>query len=334
MENQYEPPFHQTNTMTNLVIEIADYAGHICSHENLSKHPDFRRENRILTIYSSLAIEQNTLSLEQVTDVINGRHIIGPPEDIREVQNAYQAYDHLNELDPYSVRDLLKAHKWMTAELVKESGTFRSGNVGVFAGDQMIHAGTPAKLVPDLIKELFIWMKNSGIHPLIKSCIFHYEFEFIHPFQDGNGRTGRLWHTLILSKCKPFFAWVPIENMIHEHQQEYYDALQQAYSSGESTVFVEFMLTMIRDILSEIVTVQNKDTATKTRYRNTAPQSTEDRILHLLEDDPEMSSNDIAELIGLSQRQILRIMSKLKGEGKLMHEGSRKKGRWICVPSR
>ena len=167
----------------------------------------------------------------------------------------------------------------MTAELVKESGTFRSGNVGVFAGDRMIHAVTPAKLVPDLIKELFIWMKNSGIHPLIKSCIFHCEFEFIHPFQDGNGRTGRLWHTLILSKWKPFFAWVPIESMIHEHQQEYYDALQQADSSGESTVFVEFMLTMI-------------------------------------------------------QRQILRIMSKLRGEGKLIHEGSRKKGRWICVPSR
>ncbi len=162
------------------------------------------RENRIKTIHSSLAIEQCTLSLEQVSDVINEKRVLAPPKEIQEVKNAYEAYEKLHKLAPYSLKDLLTAHKYMMSNLVSEAGTFRSRGVGVYAGEQLIHAGTPAQYVPETMKDLFGWLKESKLHPLIKSCVFHYEFEFIHPFEDGNGRTGRLWHSLILQRWKVF----------------------------------------------------------------------------------------------------------------------------------
>ena len=216
MPDTYIPPFTMTDEITNLVIDIAELTGAMTVSEQLSKNPKLRRENRIKSIHSSLAIEQNTLTVEQVSDVIDGKRVLGPPQDIREAQNAYEAYEAMSGLNPYSVRDLLKAHKTMMDGLVKEAGVFRSKGAGVYAGSQLIHAGTPANYVPDLISQLFNWLKKSKLHPLIKGCIFHYEFEFIHPFADGNGRTGRLWHTLILSKWQEFFLWIPIETIIHE----------------------------------------------------------------------------------------------------------------------
>jgi Fic family protein len=214
--DNYIPPFTMTDEITNLVIEIAELTGAMTVSEQLSKNPKLRRDNRIKSIHSSLAIEQNTLTEEQVSDVIDGKRVLGPPQDIREVQNAYEAYEIMSKLNPHSVKDLLKAHKIMMEGLVKEAGVFRSKGVGVYAGDQLIHAGTPANYVPDLVGQLFEWLKKSKLHPLIKGCIFHYEFEFIHPFADGNGRTGRLWHTLILAKWQEFFLWIPIETIIHE----------------------------------------------------------------------------------------------------------------------
>ena len=191
-ECDYNPPFEITNEIIELVAQINELTGMIIVSEKLSSNPVLRRENRIKTIYSSLAIEQNTLTFEQVTDVINGKRILAPPKDIKEVKNAYEIYEKLTLLNPYSIKDLLKAHKILTADLINESGRFRTKGAGVYQGNQLIHAGTPPQYVSELIEQLFSWLKKSKVHPLIKACVFHYEFEFIHPFQDGNGRVGRL----------------------------------------------------------------------------------------------------------------------------------------------
>lgn len=252
MGNEYKPPFTMTEEITNLVIEIAELTGKLSLSERLSKNPKLRRENRIHSIHSSLAIEQNSLDFDQVSDIIDGKRVLGPPQDIKEVKNAFEAYEMLTKLNPYSIKDLLKAHKIMMSDLMRESGIFRNKGVGVYAGTELIHAGTPPQYVPELMEGLFLWLKKSKLHPLIKSCIFHYEFEFIHPFADGNGRTDRLWHTLILSKWKEFFIWIPIETMIQEKQEEYYKMLNAANTDGESTVFVEFMLEILHELLEDL----------------------------------------------------------------------------------
>lgn len=186
MSDIYIPPFTMTDEITNFVIEIAELTGAMTVLEQLSKNPKLRHENRIKSIQSSLAIEQNSLTLEQVSDIIDGKRVLGPPQDIREVQNAYEAYELMTKFNPYSIKDLLRAHKIMMDGLVKEAGIFRSKGVGVYAGENLIHAGTPANYVPDLVGQLFDWLKRSKLHPLVKSCIFHYEFEFIHPFADDD----------------------------------------------------------------------------------------------------------------------------------------------------
>ena len=213
--------------------------------------------------------------------------------------------------------------------LVKEAGRFRGGNVGVYAGDQLIHAGTPANYVPELMEELFSWLKESKYHPLVKSCVFHYEFEYIHPFQDGNGRTGRLWQSLILQKWKDIFAWLPVETLVFENQEKYYKALQSANNAGESTVFIEFMLGMIRDALSEISMTQNKTNVVKNVVINVV--TNEEKILSLLRQDGKLSANMLAKSIGITQRQVQRILSKLKEDGKLIRHGANKNGYWEVI---
>lgn len=338
MGDGYKPPFTMTENITNLVIEIGEFVGRITAHDELSINPRLRRENRIKTIYSSLAIEQNTMSLEQVSDVLDGKRVLAPPQDIREVKNAYEAYEELQKMNPYSIKDLLKAHKFMMNGLVSEAGTFRSKGVGVYAGEQLIHAGTPPQYVPELMKELFDWLKTSKLHPLVKSCIFHYEFEFIHPFTDGNGRTGRLWHSLILQKWKPFFAWLPVETLIYEKQMEYYRVLNQANTDGESTVFVEFMLQMIRDSLYEIVKnqedKQRKNDGVNDGINdgvNKKDLDTESKILLLLQKNPHVTAQSLASILGKSKRQVERILSNLKTEGKLERVGASKNGYWKVI---
>lgn len=231
-----KPPFEITNTIINSVVEIAELVGRLASSKQLSTNPTLRRTNRIRTIHGSLAIEQNTLSLEQVTAVLNGKQVLAPPKDIAEVKNAYEIYERLEELDPYSVDDLLTAHSIMTRGLVEESGMFRTRPVGVVDSEgHVLHFGTLPQYVPDLVMELLDWVKTSEVHMLIRSCVFHYEFELIHPFADGNGRVGRLWHTLLLSKWNPTFAWLPVESIIHDRQQEYYAAINASNDAGEST---------------------------------------------------------------------------------------------------
>ena len=251
--SDYTPPFHITDEITNLVAAISEQIGRITilSHGNLN--PRLRRENRIKTIHSSLAIEHNSLSLEQVTAILDGKRILGNPNEIQEVKNAYETYEMLLSLDPYSVSDLLKAHQTMMAGLIPENGTFRSGGVGVFDGEIVIHLAPPARLVPVQIQDLFHWYQTSKIHPLIRSAIFHYEFEFIHPFADGNGRMGRLWHSLLLGSWNEIFYWLPIEELIRSRQSEYYHALGQSDQAADSRVFVEFLLKVILDSLEEII---------------------------------------------------------------------------------
>lgn len=322
MEDVYKPPFTITEEITNLVIEIGELTGAITLKENMSTNLILRRENRIRSIHSSLAIEQNTLTMEQVSDVINGKIVLGPPQDIREVQNAYEAYEMLTKLNPYSEEDLLRAHNIMMTDLVKESGIFRSKGVGVYNGSELIHVGTPPQYVPDLVSELFEWLKDSSLHPLIKSCIFHYEFEFIHPFADGNGRIGRLWHTLILSKWKEFFLWLPIETLIKERQENYYKALNAANTKGESTIFVHFMLCVIRDTLKELVTDNLENSMEETNETN------EERVVFLLLENGKLSAKRLAAEIGISERQVERIVKGLRASGKIQRIGGNKGGYW------
>ncbi len=300
MEN-YRPPFHITDRITTLVAEIGEEVGRISvlSHGNLNPH--LRRENRIRTIHSSLAIEHNSLSLEQVTAILNGKRILGNPNEIREVQNAYEAYDMMLSLDPYSVKDLLKAHGHMMQKLISENGKFRSGGVGVFAGETLVHMAPPAHLVPSQIQDLFDWYKTSDMHPLIKSAIFHYEFEFIHPFADGNGRMGRMWHSLLLGSWKELFFWLPMEELIKARQQEYYDALEKSDKDADSSDFVQFMLEIILETLKQTSVVGGKTTKNKNASL-TEPVS---RLLAVLGEEP-LSAVQIMERLGLSHRQTFR----------------------------
>lgn len=255
--SEYKPPFQITDKIMNLVADISEQVGRITvlAHGNLNPH--LRKKNRIRTIHSSLAIEHNSLSLEQVTAILNGKRILGNPNEIKEVQNAYAAYEQMLTLNPSSVKDLLKAHKQMMVGLIPENGQFRSGGVGVFDGDVVVHLAPPANFVPQQIQDLFDWYAESEMHPLIKSAIFHYEFEFIHPFADGNGRMGRMWHSLLLGKWKELFYWLPVEDLIRTRQKEYYQALHQADRDVDSHVFVEFMLQIILDTLKETTIVGN-----------------------------------------------------------------------------
>ncbi len=322
MTDNYTPPFTATESITNLVIEIAELTERISLSDRLSRNPKLRRENRIRSIHSSLAIEQNSLTMDQVSDIIDGKRVLGPPQDIREVKNAYEAYELLTRLNPYSIKDLLKAHKVMMSDLVKESGTFRSRGVGVYAGTELIHAGTPPQYVPDLMGQLFTWLKESKLHPLVKSCIFHYEFEFIHPFADGNGRLGRLWHTLILAKWREFFLWIPIETMIHERQDAYYQALNASNAAGESTVFVEFSLKVIRDLLLEL-------SENGTGQADIGQNSTEDKLLALLRQGERHTAKSLALELGISERQVQRILKELKKAGIIERIGANRGGKWI-----
>lgn len=254
MENKYVPPYEITDEMLRLISDIMENLGRLSGVNELEKLPRLRRVNRIKSIHSSLAIENNTLSFEQVTAVINGKPVLAPQKYVLEVQNAFRAYEKLDEINPYSVDDLLKIHGVMTDGLVKEAGQLRSGQVGVYNQDgKVVHLAPPAEFVPGQIAQLFGWVQTSKTNMLIKSSVFHYEFEFIHPFNDGNGRTGRFWQTALLASWKPIFAWIPIESIIKNNQEAYYNAIALSTSQGKSNIFVEFMLDVINNAIKELV---------------------------------------------------------------------------------
>lgn len=302
--SDYKPPFHMTDKMTSLIAEISEQVGRITVLQEGTISPHLRRENRIRTIHSSLAIEHNSLSLEQVTAILDGKRVLGNPNKIKEVQNAYEAYELMLRLNPASVDDLLKAHKLMMNGLVSENGRFRSGGVGVFDGEVLSHMAPPVEFVPEHIQNLFAWYQKSELHPLIKSAIFHYEFEFIHPFADGNGRMGRMWHSLLLGKWKEMFFWLPIEELIQSRQKEYYDALGAADKQADSAGFVELMLEIIRDSLTEI-TVVGRSTDQDSDQVTVQDKMPVERILSALSDET-LSATELMERLGLSHRPTFR----------------------------
>ncbi|MCI8377152.1 MAG: Fic family protein [Lachnospiraceae bacterium] len=302
--SDYKPPFHMTDKMTSLIADISEQVGRITVLQEGISSPHLRRENRIRTIHSSLAIEHNSLSLEQVTAILDGKRVLGNPNEIKEVQNAYETYDLMLQLNPASVDDLLKAHKLMMNGLVPENGKFRSGGVGVFDGEVLIHMAPPAEFVQKHIHNLFAWYQISELHPLIKSAIFHYEFEFIHPFADGNGRMGRMWHSLLLGKWKELFFWLPIEELIQSRQKEYYNALGAADKQADSAGFVELMLEIIRDSLTE-VTVVGSSTDQVTNQVTDQDRTPTERLLSALGDET-LSAADLMKRLGLSHRPTFR----------------------------
>ena len=323
---EQKPPFEITNAMIDHVAEIAELVGRLTSTNQLSANPTLRRTNRIRTIHGSLAIEQNTLTLEQVTAVLNGKQVLAPPKDIAEVKNAYDIYERLDELDLYSVDDLLTAHSIMTRGLVDESGVFRSKPVGVVDQEgHVLHFGTLPQYVPDLVMELLDWVKSSDVHMLIRNCVFHYEFELIHPFADGNGRVGRLWHTLLLSKWNPAFAWLPVEPMIHARQPEYYAAINASNDAGESTVFIEFVLSAIKASLmdaidtSDVMSDGSMDKATL-RWK---------QIEKFLETHEFIMNADVRRICNVSAATANRILVRLVLEKKLLKRNI--KGCWVYI---
>lgn len=257
---------------------------HITVVSGVNNNPKLRRANRIKTIQASLAIENNTLTLEQITALLNGKRVLGTPVEIKEVKNAYEVYEQRLSFNPYSISDLLKAHGILMSDLVNNAGHFRTGGVGVFKGSQVVHMAPPVEFVPKHIDNLFTWYQKSTVHPLIKRAVFHYEFEFIHPFADGNGRTGRLWHIMLLASWKEILAWIPVETLVEERQNEYYDALGKA----DSTIFVEFMLTALRDALKEIQVTDPVE-----------------RLIYVL-GDKELSSSELMRLLNLKHKYTFR----------------------------
>lgn len=308
-----KPPFEINEKIMAEVIDIAELVGKVSVSSQISSNPTLRRTNRIRTIYSSLAIEQNTLDIEQVTAVLSGKRVLAPPKDIAEVQNAYEIYENMDKLNPYSIDDLLKAHRIMVKGLVNEAGEFRSRPVGIVDGDgNVLHFGTLPQYVPKLVEELLEWTEKSDVHMLIKSCVFHYEFELIHPFSDGNGRIGRLWHTLLLSKWNSLFAWLPIESIIHDNQAKYYDAINLSNSNGNSTVFIEFMLSVIKQALKEAVITDNVKTETKSKS-----DVRWNVISDFLKTHDYIMNGDVQKLLGVSSATATRILTGFMKPGKL-----------------
>lgn len=299
MEN-YNPPFTITNEMLSHISSISEKIGRIVPTRNLDNKPHLRRNNKIRSIHSTLKIEANSFSLSQVRDVINGKIILGSQKEIQEVKNAYEAYEDISNIDPYSIEELLKYHGIMTKYLEEESGKFRKGGEGVFDKDVCIFIAPPAQFVSELINDLFSWInkEKQNIHPLLLSAIFHYEFVFIHPFTDDNGRMARLWHTVLLSKWKPIFEFIPLESQIEKFQNEYYDAIAKSHANGNSNAFIEFILKMIDEILDEISIQIEED------FNHTSLFVRE--LLNVMEYDIGYTANEILTKLNLKSKETLR----------------------------
>ena len=297
MEN-YTPPFDLTSEIFEISSEIMENLGKLFDINDLEKLPRLRKISRLKSIHSSLAIEQNTLSLDQVTDIIDGKRVLGPQDEILAVQNAFTAYKELENINPYDLNDLLRIHGIMMNNLVEESGKLRTGAVGVFdAEGNVVHTAPPARMVYSLMQDLFYWIKHSSTPMLIKSCVFHYEFEFIHPFRDGNGRTGRLWQTALLSSWKPIFQWIPIESIIKDNQEAYYNAIARSTLDGKSNTFIVFMLDVINKAIKDILADSRKHYNHLSTYINA--------LMGVIENYPQSATELMAKL-GIKSRNSFR----------------------------
>ena len=336
-EPSYIPPFKVSAEAINLIAEISAqierYAIRLEQEDGLR----LRKANRIKTIHSSLAIEGNTLTEDEVRDIVDGKNVVAPIRQIQEVKNAIKTYELYPTLDAFKEKDLLKAHAVMMQALVDDAGHYRKGGVGVFGEKGLVHMAPPAERVPMLMADLFNWLKYSKDHLLIRSCVFHYEFEFIHPFIDGNGRTGRLWQSLILGKLHPLFEHLPVENMVYANQQQYYDAITASSNAGQSGPFIDFMLNEIYKTLKEhqgnpLPNIEDefdakfgKEFGVKFGVKFGV---NERKVLLLLASNPSLSAENIAEQIGLSKRGVEKQLKKFRDLGIIVREGSDKTGYW------
>lgn len=325
MSKPYQPPFTLTHGLTKQVAEIAELLGQWKAANQNALVPKLRRSNRIKTIQASLAVEQNTLSIEQVTAVIEGKTVLGQPREIQEVRNAFSAYEAMTNWQANNLQDLLTAHGVLMRGLTDDAGLLRSGGTGIYQGKQLVHMAPPASQLPRLMDNLLDWLTNTEAHPLIASAAFHYEFEFIHPFSDGNGRMGRLWQTLILSHWQPVLAYLPVETVIKQQQSEYYRLLGEADQNTDCTDFICFLLEAIQNSLREAIQVQS-ETQVETRVQTSG--KTPEAIIELLQQQPELSLAELAKIIGRSTSAVKRAAAKLKQQGKLEYIGSKKGGYW------
>lgn len=306
----YTPPYKITPKIVALVAKISEAVGALVyAQEELRLH----RINRIKTIQGSLAIEGNMLTTDQITAIIDGKPVIAPINEVQEIRNAIKAYELLDKLDPNSIDDLLKAHLIMEMGLIDDAGSFRRSGVGVASGEEIIHYAPPAERVSHLMNDLFGWLNETEEHPLIKSSIFHYEFEFIHPFSDGNGRTGRLWQTLILSKWRPVFKNLPIENIVYKYRKEYYHAIAASGGEAGCAPFIEFILGVIDETLT---------------MENSIPRTTRDKIIEQMRANPKITRKELATVLGITSDGVKYHLQKMTADGIIKHYGSPRSGYW------
>ena len=322
----YKPPFTVSAKAINLIAKISGQLERYAIRMEQEDTLRLRRANRIKTIHSSLAIEGNTLSEGEVQAVLEGKKVVAPLKEIQEVKNAIKTYELYPKLNPFSLQGLLLAHGTMMSGLVDEAGMFRKGGVGVFDGDKPIHIAPPADRVRDLMSNLFGWLENADDHLLIRSCVFHYEFEFIHPFADGNGRIGRLWQSLILGRLNPIFEHLPVENMVYSNQQAYYHAINRSSDLGDSGPFIDFML---EEILNALVDHQGKSNADIADEKGLNYQ--QQRVLGYLRADRHTTAAKIAADLDMSARQIERMLADMKAKGIIRRIGANRNGYWEIV---
>lgn len=296
----YTPPFNITNQMLMLVSSIAEKIGKISVTAGMSSKPHLRKNSRIKSIHSSLKIEANSLTVGQVRDVINGKNVLGEKREIQEVKNAYAAYEKLSEINPYDINELKKLHGIMTKYLIGETGEFRKGEEGVFSGDRCVFMAPPARMVPELMAKLFDWLVRckDEVHPLIMSAVFHYEFVFIHPFADGNGRMARLWHSAFLTKWNPVFEYIPIESQIEKFQSEYYDAIAKCHTEGNSNTFILFILEQIDKVLDEFTEHLEISDENISQYVR--------KLLDVMEYDVPYTLSALMRMLGLKSKETVR----------------------------
>ena len=333
----YIPPFTVSTEAINLIAGISAQIERYAIRLEQADRLRLRKANCIKTIHSSLAIEGNTLSEDEVRDIIDGKSVVAPIRQIQEVKNAIQTYEMYPTLDAFKEKDLLKAHGVMMQALMDDAGQYRRGGVGVYGEKGIVHLAPPADRVPMLMSNLFEWLKHSKDHLLIRSCVFHYEFEFIHPFIDGNGRTGRLWQSLILGKLHPLFEHLPVENMVYSNQQQYYDAIAASGNAGQSGPFIDFMLNEIYKTLKshqgaplqEIVPNKVQDKV-QDKMQDKFPEVSQSAwdVLAIIRQQPKATVNDICAQMALKERQIYKHISVLKSLGIIVRVGSNKTGYW------
>ena len=324
----YLPPFTLSNKTLSLVAQISESIGRLTVQQEQEKLLRLRKVNRMRTVQGSLAIEGSTLTQQQITAILDGKRVIAPPKEVQEAHNAISTYEALPQWQPANSTHLLKAHLLMMKGLVEDAGMYRQEGVGVMSGEQVVHMAPQATRVPKLMTDLLEWLENSDVHPLVASCVFHYEFEFIHPFSDGNGRMGRLWQTLILSKWHEVFINIPVESMVYQHQDDYYLAIRQSTQQTDSAPFIEFMLQMIYDAISEANHITSNDGLNDGLNEGLKLSNLDKDILMLIQQDRYKTNAQLAEKCGKSQSTIERRIKFLKDAGLITRIGAKKTGYW------